>query len=105
MPSGVIFSQAHEARWAMWMVLDPSRQLLRSRSLRRNGPVLYKIVRDKSAPGSARFEPHMIDNHSGAGSDLLAVDLNHDGKLDIVTSTRFGTFIFWGDAKQGREKK
>jgi len=27
---------------------------------------------------------------------VLAVDLNHDGAMDIVTSTRFGTFIFWG---------
>jgi len=43
----------------------------------------------------------MIDNHSGAGSDILATDLNHDGALDIVTSTRFGTFIFWGNQKNG----
>jgi hypothetical protein len=61
----------------------------------------YKTVRDKSAPGGARFEPHEIDNHSGGGSDLLATDLNHDGALDIVTSTRFGTFIFWGTPKGG----
>jgi hypothetical protein len=54
----------------------------------------YKAVRDKNAPGGAHFEPHMIDDHSGAGSDVLTTGLNHDGKLDIVTSTRFGTFIF-----------
>jgi hypothetical protein len=40
--------------------------------------------------------PHLIDNHSGAGSDVLAVDLNHDGAMDIVTATRFGSFIYWG---------
>ncbi|MEO8735270.1 MAG: FG-GAP-like repeat-containing protein [Edaphobacter sp.] len=64
-------------------------------------PVLYwyKTVRDPNAPGGARFEPHLIDNHSGAGSDILATDLNNDGALDVVTATRFGTFIFWG--KQG----
>jgi hypothetical protein len=27
---------------------------------------------------------------------LLAVDLNNDGAVDIVTATRFGTFIYWG---------
>jgi hypothetical protein len=64
-------------------------------------PVLYwyETVRDPSAPGGARFVPHLIDNHSGSGSDLLAVDLNHDGKPDIVTATRFGTFIFWNKFK------
>jgi hypothetical protein len=30
------------------------------------------------------------------GSDVLAVDLNHDGAMDIVTATRFGSFIYWG---------
>jgi hypothetical protein len=40
--------------------------------------------------------PHLIDNHSGVGSDVLAVDLNHDGAMDIVSATRFGTFIYWG---------
>jgi Domain of Unknown Function (DUF1080)/FG-GAP-like repeat len=61
-------------------------------------PVLYwyRTVRDPKAPGGARFEPELIDNHSGAGSNLLAVDLNRDGAMDIVTPTRFGTFIFWG---------
>jgi hypothetical protein len=61
----------------------------------------YQTIRDKGAPGGARFEPHQIDNHSGAGSDILATDLNHDGSLDIVTSTRFGTYIFWGALKSG----
>jgi hypothetical protein len=116
-PDGVIFSQAHGATWGdvdgdgvpdfivgkrYWThrddFYDPDPY---------GEAVLYwyKTVRDKSAPGGARFEPHLIDNHSGAGSDLLAVDLNHDGKLDIVTSTRFGTFIFWGEMKQGSGKK
>jgi hypothetical protein len=60
-------------------------------------PVLYwyKTVRDKSAPGGAKLVPELIDNRSGSGSDVLATDLNHDGAIDIVTATRFGTFIFW----------
>jgi Domain of Unknown Function (DUF1080)/FG-GAP-like repeat len=60
-------------------------------------PVLYwyETVRDPKAPGGARFVPHLIDNHSGAGSDVLAADLKHDGKIDIISATRFGTFVFW----------
>jgi hypothetical protein len=56
----------------------------------------YKTVRDPKAPGGARLEPHLIHNASGAGSDVLAVDLNGDGVTDIVTSTKRGTYIFWG---------
>jgi len=64
----------------------------------RGAPVLYwyKTVRNPRAPGGAELIPHLIDTHSGVGSDVLAIDLNHDGATDIVTSTRFGTFIYWG---------
>ena len=62
----------------------------------------YQSVRDKSAPGGARSEPHRIDNHSGGGSDIVAADMNKDVKLDIITSTRFGTFIFWNQIPQSK---
>jgi len=55
----------------------------------------YRTVRDKSAPGGARFVPELIHNRSGVGSAVMAVDLNHDGAIDIITSTDRGTFIFW----------
>jgi hypothetical protein len=56
----------------------------------------YRTVRNKSAPGGAEFVPELIHNRSGAGSDIYAADLNKDGAMDIVTATRYGTFIFWG---------
>jgi hypothetical protein len=67
-------------------------------------PVLYiyHTVRDPKAPGGARFVPELINNHSGAGSTLTAVDLNKDGALDILTSTKLGMYIFWG--KPGARK-
>jgi hypothetical protein len=61
-------------------------------------PVLYwyRTVRNSKSPGGAEFVPELIHNRSGVGSDVLAVDLNKDGIVDIVTSTNRGTFIFWG---------
>jgi hypothetical protein len=62
-------------------------------------PVLYayRTVRNPKAPGGAELVPELVSNRSGAGSDVLAKDLNSDGAVDIVTSTRMGTFIFWGN--------
>jgi hypothetical protein len=70
-------------------------------------PVLYwyETVRDPKAPGGARFVPHLIDNDSGVGNTVLAVDLNHDGAMDIVTSTRFGAFIFWNSLHQKKANR
>jgi hypothetical protein len=61
-------------------------------------PVLYwfRTVRNPKAPGGAEFKPELIHNRSGVGSTILAVDLNKDGAMDIVTSTNRGTYIFWG---------
>jgi hypothetical protein len=60
-------------------------------------PVLYiyKIARDAKAPGGARFVPELVHNKSGVGSTFDVVDLNKDGKLDIVTATTFGTYVFF----------
>jgi len=70
----------------------------------RDSPVLYwyQTVRNLKAPGGSELVPHLIDNHTGVGSDVLAVDLNQDGAMDIVTATRFGTFIYWGKAQSGK---
>jgi hypothetical protein len=61
-------------------------------------PVLYyfRTVRNPKAPGGAEFKPEMIHNRSGVGSTVLGVDMNKDGRMDVVTSTDRGTFIFWG---------
>jgi 3-keto-disaccharide hydrolase/FG-GAP-like repeat len=66
-------------------------------------PVLYwyKTVRNPKAPGGAEFVPELIHNRSGVGSDVLAVDLNKDGAVDVVTTTDRGTFIFWGKLHGG----
>ena len=56
----------------------------------------YKTVRDPNAPGGAKLVPHLIHNSSGAGDNVLPIDLNGDGIMDIVTATKRGLYIFWG---------
>jgi hypothetical protein len=58
----------------------------------------YRTVRNPKAPGGAEFVPELIHNQSGVGSDAWAGDINKDGRVDVVTSTKFGTFVFWGQA-------
>ena len=73
-----------------------------------NGPAVlywYRTVRNPKAPGGAEFVPELIHNRSGVGSHLQAVDLNHDGAIDIITSTNRGTFIFWNQMHRGRAGK
>jgi hypothetical protein len=41
----------------------------------------------------ARLLSHLIHNSSGAGSDVLNVDLNGDGIMDIVTRKKRGLYI------------
>jgi hypothetical protein len=62
----------------------------------------YRTVRNPKAEGGAEFVPELIHNRSGVGSHFTAVDLNHDGAIDIITSANKGTFIFWGKPRAAR---
>jgi 3-keto-disaccharide hydrolase/FG-GAP-like repeat len=69
-------------------------------------PVLYAYitVRDAKAPGGARFVPELINNGSGAGSQVVAVDMNKDGILDVLTTGANGSFIFFGKPRPGMKR-
>ncbi len=56
----------------------------------------YRTVRSPHAPGGLYFQPELIHNRSGVGSQFEVLDINNDGSMDIVTSGDRGTFIFWG---------
>jgi hypothetical protein len=64
----------------------------------------YLTVRDPKAPGGARFVPELINNASGAGSQIVAVDMNKDGIVDVLTTGANGSFIFFGKARPGMKR-
>jgi hypothetical protein len=68
-------------------------------------PVLYvyKVRRNKNAPGGAEFVPELVHNRSGVGSHIVVEDLNGDGRPDIVTSGVFGTFVFLNEEKSAKK--
>ena len=64
-------------------------------------------MRNPKAEGGAEFVPELIHNRSGVGSHLAAVDLNHDGAVDIITSTNRGHIYLLEQVrpKAGPERK
>lgn len=56
-------------------------------------PVVYwfELRRDKNG---VRYIPHKIDDQSGVGVQVLATDLNQDGRIDVATASKLGTFVF-----------
>ncbi len=99
--TGIIFSQIHaidiadingdglpdivtgKRFWAHGPTGDPEPQapaVLWWFELRRNG-------------ASASWIPHLIDNNSGVGTQVMAVDLNGDKKPDVLVGNKQGVFV------------
>lgn len=59
-------------------------------------PVLcwFRLVRDATAPGGARFVKHEIDNDSGVGTQFWTGQLDANGTPDIVVGNKHGVFVF-----------
>jgi hypothetical protein len=51
----------------------------------------FELRRNNGVP---KFILHEIDNDSGVGTQFEVVDMNADGKLDIVTSNKKGVHVF-----------
>jgi hypothetical protein len=70
-------------------------------------PVLYAYLtrRNSKAPGGAEFVPELIHNQSGAGSQILATDVNKDGIVDVITSGTHGAYVFFGKPRAGSKTR
>ena len=51
----------------------------------------FELRRDKEK--GVRFIPHRIDDNSGVGTQVVAVDLNGDGIPDVIVGNKKGTFV------------
>ncbi len=51
----------------------------------------FELRRDKA--GGVQFIPHMIDDDSGVGTQVTAVDLNGDGIPDVIVANKKGIFV------------
>ncbi|MDR1478505.1 MAG: VCBS repeat-containing protein [Planctomycetaceae bacterium] len=55
--------------------------------------VVYWFELKRDGKGNATFIPHKIDDNSGVGTQVTAVDLNKDNKPDVIVSNKKGTFV------------
>ncbi len=112
-PHGVAFSQIHavaafdmdgdgvldlvtgKRRWAHGPAGDPEP----------NAPAVLWWFRTVRGKDGVDFDPHLIDDASGVGTQVAAGDLDGDGKGDVAVANKLGTFAFvrrspaplWGD--------
>jgi hypothetical protein len=76
--------------WSHGRTADPERN---------SAAVLYWFKLVRGADHSAEFVPHLIDNDSGVGTQVVAGDINGDGLPDVVVSNKKGAFVFLQEKK------
>ena len=60
-----------------------------------NAPfVLYWFENTKGDNGQVVFRPHLMDDHSGVGTQVVAVDMNGDKRPDVIVGNKNGIFVF-----------
>jgi hypothetical protein len=56
--------------------------------------VMYWFKTVRKGAGQVEFVPTMINNYVGLGTQIQAVDMNGDGRPDVMTAGRKGAYIF-----------
>lgn len=62
-------------------------------------PVLYTFLLRRGPGGTARYEPHLIDDTTGVGTQIYATDVNGDGRPDIIVGNKRGTALLLSQEK------
>jgi hypothetical protein len=57
-------------------------------------PVLYWFKLERGANGPV-YTPQIINNLSGLGVQIVTTDVDGDGTVDVLTSARKGTLVFF----------
>jgi hypothetical protein len=57
-------------------------------------PVVVWFKLDRSANKKVHFSAQVIDDQSGVGVQVHAADVNGDGRKDVLTASKLGTFLF-----------
>ena len=106
---GVAFSQLH-AIDLVDMDGDGVKDIITGKRFWAHGPtgdaapnapaVLYWFKLARGADHSVDFIPHLIDDNSGIGTQVVAGDLNGDKLPDIIVGNKKGTFVHLHSAKK-----
>lgn len=56
--------------------------------------VLYWFETVRKDDGTMDFVPHLIDDNSGVGTQVIAGDINGDSRPDVVVGNKKGTHVF-----------
>jgi hypothetical protein len=56
-------------------------------------PVLYWFQLKRNADKTVDFIPHLIDDNSGVGTQVVVGDVNGDGLPDVIVGNKKGTFV------------
>lgn len=76
--------------WSHGRLGDPDRNL---------AAVLYWFRLVRGADGSVDFVPHLIDDNSGVGTQVVVGDVDRNGQPDVVVGNKKGTFVLMHEAK------
>ena len=101
-PQGVHFSQPH-AIWLQDMNGDGLPDIVTGKRFWAHGPggdpepnatpFLYWFELKREG-GKASYVAHLIDDNSGVGTQVMAGDINGDGKPDVLVGNKKGAFVF-----------
>lgn len=99
-PGGLQFSQLHaleqgdfDADGRMDFITGKRYYAHNGKDPGANDPALAVVFYNRKDGSTVRWEPEVIDNDSGVGCQVLAVDLTGDGRLEFAAASKKGVHV------------